>query len=145
MQKRKRENHVGCFVTDKDMKKPYLDELERKILKLNRENRIWTPAFIAIYELRVAVQPIKKLINRIIFRNYNKMLWLTVVLFLLFLITLLGCVTPLNQRVPECVIKDKGKNFFKGYYYISEHDSNYLYIVVSKKEWKQYEIGDTIK
>lgn len=48
------------------MKKPYLDQQEREVLKLNRANLIWTPDFIVRYELKVAWRGIKRDLFRII-------------------------------------------------------------------------------
>ena len=118
------------------MKTPYLDQHQRFILKLNRENKIWTPGFIVRHELLVACRKFVRKIN---------VLWVMLVLFLAVLILMMGCVTPLEQRVPKCVIVDKHKNFFKGYSFESVLDSNYYYITVSKKEFDKYQIGDTIK
>jgi len=48
------------------MKRPYLNKWERDVLKLNRDNLIWTPTWLIRYELMVSWRIFTRELFRII-------------------------------------------------------------------------------
>ena len=68
---------------------------------------------------------------------------LLTLIFLSILVT--SCMPTVESRVHECVILDKHHDFFTGYWFESVNGTSVLYIQVSRKEYKYYEAGDTIK
>ena len=58
------------------------------------------------------------------------------------------CTTPLNIRVPKCVIVEKQHNFFVGRRFIAEPidscEFELFEIQVNYNDWMKYNEGDTI-
>jgi len=67
------------------MKKPYLDQDERDTLRLNRDNLIYTPTWIAVYELKVACHTFRRAILRAIIKNQ----WIFFVAWMAAIVTLI--------------------------------------------------------
>jgi len=69
----------------------------------------------------------------------------TLITLILLSILTVSCMPTIESRVHECVILDKHHNFFTGYWFESRKDTSVLFIQVSRKEYKYYEVLDTIK
>ena len=61
------------------------------------------------------------------------------------LLLLTSCMTPLATRAPNNVVVDKDKNIFNGYFLKVEKNDKQTVIQVSRKEFRMYQVGDTIR
>ena len=71
------------------MKKPYLDQTDREILRLNRENKIYTPWWLASYELKVACRNFRRAVARILIKN-QWIFWVAWIMGIIALVLILG-------------------------------------------------------
>ena len=127
------------------MKTPYLEQWQRECLKNYRDKTDKNPPlFIERYELSLVQHKFCKSLKEEVGKR-GKLLIAIMIIIMTAMVILTSCMPTVESRVHECVIQDKHHNFFTGYWFESRKDTSVLFIQVSRKEYKYYEAGDTIK
>ena len=127
------------------MRTPYLEQWQRECLKNYRNKTDKNPPlFISGYELSLAQHKFCKSLNKEVGKRWKSLIAI-VIIIMTAMVILTSCMPTIESRVHECVILDKHHNFFTGYWFESRKDTSVLFIQVSRKEYKYYAEGDTIK